>query len=470
MFLFSQESIKDSTDSILKTIPHPYLNTGALVSYYLWEEDEFGFIMNQEIRKPFLQNFYITISPSNSKKDSLSFAGFNAIINSFAHDDTKNTEKKVFEITTNGKKEKVHFPMMREEAIDKGSVLIIKQKGEWISKKRHSVNYFTISLTNKWKFSHSSDSIILQKNKVRLQSNSQYIVLIYMKDKNKIAKEVVYSYSGEDVTDYFLTTKTVLPQRVIVFANGYRGPTRDKDESDNLVTDKDRFYYWYKIDNQFIDRLQPSKSYYIDGSMGIYTSNHRTMGKFAYSLMKSSRFMRKKRAVRQFKSLNTEENSEGFKTRKEKGKIAGRAFLAAICNSPACAQTIDTVDIVCHSMGYAYVIGFIEEIKGKVVFGNMYIIAAENASNDCPDWTLFNQVWQYGSNLGEPDADPVWEQDGIAPQCPVKGIEVLDPSKGGRVFFPKDWPKKNFIDSHMLYNYDWMFECIVKGQPGYIEK
>jgi hypothetical protein len=79
-------------------------------------------------------------------------------------------------------------------------------------------------------------------------------------------------------------------------------------------------------------------------------------------------------------------------------------------------------------------------------------------------------VWQYGSNLGQPDADPVWEQDGIAPQCPVKGIETLDKQKAGRIFFPKDWKRKNFIDSHMLYNYDWMFECIVKGQPGYIEK
>ena len=468
MLLFSQDTIPLAVDSNSNKIPHIYLKTGALVSYYIWEEDELGCIISNEIRKPFLQNSYISINTKIPKRDSISTAALTEIIANHSHIDEE--VKNRFDIIREGKKHKIHFPLIREEATVKGSVLYTRKNGEWTSRKSHSVIYFVISSDNKWTFSHDADSIILNKNKVRFSSNNQYIVLTYLKENQKVAKEEVYTYSGENVTDYFSTVKTVDPQRILVFSNGYRGPTREKDESDNLVTDKDRYFYWYKIDNQFIDRLQPSKSYYIDGSMGIYTSNHKTMQKFAYSMMKSSRFLRKRKAIRQFQSLNMEQNSEGFKIRKEKGKIAGRAFLAALCNSPACAETVDTVDVVCHSMGYAYALGFIEEIKYKVIFGNIYIIAPENASNDCTDWTLFNQVWQYGSNLGQPDADPVWEQDGIAPQSPVKGIETLSNQKSGRIFFPKNWPRKNFIDSHMLYNYDWMFECVEKGQPGYIEK
>jgi hypothetical protein len=31
--------------------------------------------------------------------------------------------------------------------------------------------------------------------------------------------------------------------------------------------------------------------------------------------------------------------------------------------------------IVCHSMGYAYALGMLEVLKGKVSFGRLYIIA-----------------------------------------------------------------------------------------------
>ena len=121
-------------------------------------------------------------------------------------------------------------------------------------------------------------------------------------------------------------------------------------------------------------------------------------------------------------------------------------------------------------MGYAYSLGFIEEIKDKVVFGKMYIIAPESACVDGFDWTLFQEVWQYGSNLDQKDPDPIWEQDGVAPQCQVKGLEKVDPKKGGRAFIPKDWPRKNFIDSHQPYNYYWIFERIKLGENGYVYK
>lgn len=459
--------IKDKT-----TIPHSFEKVGALVSYYFWEEDSLGFIVNQAIKKPFYQNYFIECTLPNKAKDTICYTNLCTIIQTFAHEKNHKNgeidEKNHFEIQTNLIKEKKYFPLTREEAQKKGSVIHINQNGNWISKRRHSVLYFTILPNNKWKFYYSSDSIVLHKYKVRLPSNGQYMVLTYLKGTKKIDHQVVYNYSGDNVTDFFLQAKTMEPQRVIVFANGYRGPTRDKDESDNLVTQKDRYYYWFKIDNQFIERLHSDAAYYIDGSMGIYTSNHRTMANFAMSMFRSSNFFRKKRARVNYKCLNTDANIEGFMIRKEKGRIAAKAFLSALCNSPACRETIDTVDIVCHSMGYAYSLGFIEELTGKVVFGKMYVIAAENACADSVDWNMFEEVWQYGSNLDQENPDPIWQQDGVAPQCKLKGIECLPPNKGGRAFIPSDWPRKNFIDSHQLYNYDWMFERIKKGEPGYI--
>ena len=465
--LFSQDQTIDSItqkENISEKITHSFLKTGALVSYYFWEEDSAGFIINNEIKKPFLQNYYITCSSSNLPKDTVDFLTFTKIIKSYVNDVTKNDDKKIFDEKEN-LTSKCFFPLHREAAEVKGSVIQVKKNQEWSSKKKGSVLYISISIDNKWKFYKSSDSIILTKNSIAVPSNGQYIVFTYLKENSKkVIKEEVYTYAGENVTDFFLHAKTIDPQRVIVFANGYRGHNKEKDESDNLVVNKDRFYYWYKIDNQFIERLQTAAYYYVDGSMSIKTSNHRSNIRFLMGYLRSKKMFGHFRKKRKKYGLKDKSNLEGFARRKEQGRIAGKALLEALCNSPACQQTIDTIDIVCHSMGYAYALGLIEEIKNKVTFGKIYILAPENASADNVDWNLFEEVWQYGSNSD----DPLWEQDGIAPQTAVKGIENLPLDKGGRLYFPVDWPLKNFVDSHQLYNYDWIFERINKGEKGYI--
>ena len=189
MLLFSQDTIPLAVDSNSNKIPHIYLKTGALVSYYIWEEDELGCIISNEIRKPFLQNSYISINTKIPKRDSISTAALTEIIANHSHIDEE--VKNRFDIIREGKKHKIHFPLIREEATAKGSVLYTRKNGEWTSRKSHSVIYFVISSDNKWTFSHDADSIILNKNKVRFSSNNQYIVLTYLKENQKVAKEEV---------------------------------------------------------------------------------------------------------------------------------------------------------------------------------------------------------------------------------------------------------------------------------------
>ena len=254
-----------------------------------------------------------------------------------------------------------------------------------------------------------------------------------------------------------------IPKRVLLFVNGYRGYEREENESDNLVTSKDRYHYWYKLDDRFIDTLKPTESYYLDGSLSVKTSNHRNTIRFVKSYYFSNHFVNRTDSLKKYKRLNVDPNPTGFYYRKEKGRIGGKALLLKLHQNQK-----DTIDIVCHSMGYAYALGMIEVLKDHVVFGNIYILSPENGCQDGANWTQFQQVWQYGSNLDQPNPDPIWEQDGIAPQCEVKGM-IYD-SKHGRAFIPKTWPKKNFVDSHMPYNYDWIFERIKKGEVGYITK
>lgn len=123
-------------------------------------------------------------------------------------------------------------------------------------------------------------------------------------------------------------------------------------------------------------------------------------------------------------------------------------------------------------MGFAYAQGMVRALKDNSIeyasstvtnpldisWDGYYIFAAENAGTGIidPVWSKA-QVWQYGSNLGETDADPLYLQDGVAPQAPIKGIGQR------RVFIPAESPSglpipKNFLDSHSIENYWWVFE------------
>ena len=122
-------------------------------------------------------------------------------------------------------------------------------------------------------------------------------------------------------------------------------------------------------------------------------------------------------------------------------------------------------------MGYAYALGMVDVLKGKVQLGRFYILAPENAAAGDINLNDFEEVWQYGANLGEPNADPIHLQDGVAPQAPVKGLDkIKNPilEKRGRAFIPDGAPK-GFKASHSIGNYKWIFTTLQKEEKGYVK-
>lgn len=440
-------------------------SSGAVTAYYFWEENENGEIMEESYSKPYRRNYFVLpIKQAQPNKD-LAIPQVRYAVENVTHNN-QGTSKTHFEYTKNNMHYKYSFALQRYPSNDWSSVIYRKKNKQWECLKRESVLYFNVFNDSIRTYSHANDSLILLKYNVALPGNGHFVVKTHWNQFGKISKQEVFAYNGENVTSYFSQPERIVPKRVLVFSNGYRGPTKNSDVSDHLVTHKDRYHYWMKIDKKFIERLQPFDTYYIDGSHDIQTSSHKTMTNFGLSIALAKTIAAKDN----YSILNTERNVDGFNERREKGRIAGKAFLAERCQSPACEDTRDTVDIVCHSMGYAYVLGFIDAIKDRVVFGKMYILAPENACVGGADWSLFEEVWQYGSNLDQQNPDPVWEQDGIAPQCQVAGLETLPKGKGGRAFIPSDWPHKNFIDSHMLNYFHWIFDRIQEGENGFVKK
>jgi hypothetical protein len=124
---------------------------------------------------------------------------------------------------------------------------------------------------------------------------------------------------------------------------------------------------------------------------------------------------------------------------------------------------IKIIDIVAHSMGFAYATGMIHELKNcglDISWDGFYIIAPENGCGGGLG-TIWAEYWQYGSNYKQTDADPIFDQDGVAPQCAVIGIG------NNRAFIPKDFQPKGFLNSHSISNYGWIFEQQSKD-PGYV--
>jgi hypothetical protein len=275
----------------------------------------------------------------------------------------------------------------------------------------------------------------------------------------------------------------------ILFVNGYRFAYPEKADTDNTVTINDRHSYWEGINVSFTSRLKNSKPFYADGHMSIGTSNHLNIGNFycsAHSAINNWPSSFTEFALKHVdngvsvltgnvwipllvdkicpantgEQLNTTPNVSGFNRRREEGRKGGINFVTQLRQSSFSSS--DTLDIVCHSMGFAYALGMIEEIKTQmpdIKLGGFYIIAPENGCSGKVNINDWQEVWQYGSDELK---DAIYEQDGVAPQCPVNNIGE------NRAFIPNDAPK-GFISSHSIGNYKWIFTTPQKkGDPGYV--
>lgn len=437
---------------------------GGLSAYYFWEEDSLGYIVDSTFDKVFKCNYNIALQVPDFNFDRTDY--LKKAVYVFSEDVSKAEEKSRFWVKDKEDKQKVIIPLRRTGGNVPASVIYRRQNGMCRTDIYKNVLYINVYSDQSRKFSHANDSLVLRTLGLNQKAYGHYLVKRFWNDSGVMVLEQVYAFNGDNVTDYFTSDTKPEPQHLIVFSNGYRGPKKNRDVTDNLITKKDRFHYWLRLDKAFINRIKPDDYFYIDGNNSIRTSNHRSMANFSVSYSRVKALRKKDRNRYDYHVLNTTPNDSGFYYRKTQGVLAGQAYLTLKCNSPACLEVRDTIDIVCHSMGYAYSLGFIETVRNYVVFRNMYIIAAENARAGGTDWTMFREVWQYGANLDEANPDPVWQQDGIAPQSSVPGIgQVI---VGGRVFFPQDAKRRNFINSHMLNHYRWIFTKLEKGERGYV--
>ncbi len=436
----------------------------SLVYYYFWEEGEDGTITGSKTYAPFSLNRVVLVDTVKStKKCTLSDTAFMQQVLEIGRNYKLNSS---FSKKLHGNK----FVFNCLYPSDPQTVIYIKRKGKWHSSTAGLVLNF-ISFQEKLTFLSSGNNLSLSKqNSISIKNNTYRVVSYFYPDnaggpRENSAFQHVFAFTGDELSQAIIQKQQPKAKRYLVFINGYRGPKYDKHESRNEVYMNDRTNYWFKIDDRFIKRLNPDTSFYLDASFPVSTSNHHSKLGFGWSYLRSvhSRISNKK-----YTRLNQISNPEGFDYRYSRGVIAGKSFLNEIRNTPNSYLVKDTIDIVCHSMGYAYTLGMLETLKDQVVLGKLYFLAPENAGYKGLDWNKFEEVWQYGSNLGQKDADALCYQDGVAPQATVWGIDVQQSIHVGRICSPYNWPNKHFVHSHMVYSYDWIFDRIQKGQPGYI--
>lgn len=438
---------------IAQRIQHPY-QTG-LTAYYTWKEEK-NIVIPGTFQKDALR--HITIQTSKPEHGSLTDVQptiMECIKKSQRNSKSNGTIKK-------------NIRVLWTETNIRNSVVAIESSNQLIFRTEAPILYFSIDSYGNQRFLSSGDSILIQgMTTAYFPKSGHFCVFTYLKNDGQLSYQRVTAFSGDDVTQQLLSPSVDSAERLVVFINGYRGPTKEHEMTTNMVNRNDPTGYWFKLDDRYIKRLQTDAAFYLDAHFSVKTSNHRSRIRFGWSWFKS-RLFKHSYPKKHPHVFNVKSNIEGFNYRYDQGRIGGEAFLTARCSGINCQETKDTLYIVSHSMGYAYMLGFLDVVKEHVVLQNAYLLAPENATVAAFDWGKFQEVWQYGTDLDQDSATVIAFQDGVAPQQEVKQLNQIHPEKGGRIFFPENWPNQNFINSHMIYSYDWIFDRIRPGQPGYV--
>jgi hypothetical protein len=376
------------------------------------------------------------------------------------------------------------------------SYIFQRRNKDWYVFKRDKVLYFDIQKIEgsfKAKFISSSNRLELTTKDLVHSAKSHYLVFRHKDSTGTIVNERVYNHLGVDLTKRFKMADPA--KRILVFVNGYRPVSisnsleqnlsdiqnkgTEYPNSKNYLYSYDRYNYWRPwnaIDLLFQNRINPGEVWYADGHHSVSTSNHGSLVNFTSSsgiYPKPCKSKKKHKCyqttiagnkkVRTLDLLATNPNVDGFKLRKERGRIAGKN-LNQILNELPNQSKNDTLYIVSHSMGYAYSLGIIEILRGKIQFGACYILAPENASLGKIVQNEWREVWQYGAKLSGAGKNKPCQQDGVAPQVSVKGL-----SKNNRIYFPKNQEHKmGYFQSHFVGYYTWILD-IPKGEKGHVQ-
>jgi hypothetical protein len=386
---------------------------------------------------------------------------------------------------------------------EEGSEILLKRGNHWYMKRRKKVLYFDVKMdsTGNWslcKFRADSDSLIVSSQYYRKPAENHYMVFNYLDEDGHYARQRVFNHRGADITEKLNLSENPA-KRILVFVNGYRptsiGHTFEDNfrdiranglefpESSNYIYNFDRFDYWrpwQQIDLQFQSRINASETFYADGHFSVSTSNHRSLLNFTtVSSIYPKRCadpshhtcqMVRAKGTRWFGSslrpagdlLPLKPNKNGFNLRRANGTTAGKNLLQMLNELPNKSDN-DTLFIVAHSMGYAYALGMIDELRGKINFGELYIIAPENAVSGKVIPEEWQQIWQYGCNHQRHLKNAPCMLDGVAPQSEVQGLR-----RRQRIFIPEEhYRRHGFFDSHFIGSYTWIFN-IEPHQAGYI--
>ncbi|MBM3184975.1 MAG: hypothetical protein FJZ67_01625 [Bacteroidetes bacterium] len=377
-----------------------------------------------------------------------------------------------------------------------------KEGNNWKVTKERKVLYFELKIVNEkctGRFVGSKNRLILNpdskiQRKLNRKADYPYVVFSYFDENYKLKKNEVFNLEGKNIISKLTLNDPA--KRILVFVNGYRPVSVSNSLEDNLKDIKkngveypnsanilhnfDRHQYWTpwnEINNLFIDRINPSEIWYADGHHSVATSNFESVVNFSAissvypttckNLKKHTCFQTKiagNKTVETYSLLATKSNKSGFMKRRKSGRVAGTNLKMLLNELPNCSEN-DTLFIVSHSMGYAYALGMIQELRGKINFGGFYIMAPENAGVGKTFINEWKEVWQYGANFEPKRRNAPCLQDGVAVQVKAKGLK-----EDNRVFFPFEKERQmGFFKSHFVGYYTWIFD-IPKGKKGSVTK
>ena len=374
------------------------------------------------------------------------------------------------------------------------SQIYIKTQKHYLGEKGEKVLYFNQISPTKMKFYRSSNILKIQGNKIKKVVGTHYIVIRKKNKQGKIISERIFNHLGIEITRHLLQQDPI--KRILVFVNGYRPVSISSDfeknmddikqkgleypNSENHLFNFDRYSYWRpwrEIDLLFQARLNADDIWYADGHHSVATSNHRSILNFSTNSViypKPCKNLNKhrckysenatKQKVNSYELLATNSNVDGFALRKKNGEISGKN-LRQILNELPNQSKNDTLFIVAHSMGFAYSLGILNELRGKINFGGFYIIAPENAKAGKVKVSEWKDIVHYGCNLSGENKAAACLQDGIAPQSNIQGLSSKE-----HVYFPMELQKRmGYLGSHFIGNYLWTLD-IPKDKPGHIRQ